>query len=200
MDRVMFEIAVLDERTNESSLQEFEATENFTIDEELFSGGVDGNGTDAEMPHAGALLEAVRTHRDFKIASASGVPQVKTEMERQCVGGGWARVCVNVPVLYKRSAKYVLFARISTGRVTNEDVWRAIKSCVLAAAATAGVAGALAAYASGGSAAITSIKTTFVTALKTCLLTKAEQIRAIATDVRVELKVDSSSGPWKRAS
>jgi hypothetical protein len=201
MDKVIFELPIQDGA--DVVLKQFEADtinslsgfmpEADGIDEVLV--------TETESPWGGdGPMESGRTHREFVVATASGVPQAKIEMERQCTGPRWARICVNVPVAYKRTAKYSLNVRLSTGKVTNDDIWIAIKNCVLSAAAVAGASAAVAGYASGGSASLAVVKATFVPTLKTCLSAKSAEIAAIATDAQVDFKLDSESGPWRRAS
>lgn len=146
-----------------------------------------------------ATLEAARTHRDFKLASVSGVPEVKTVMEKQCVKILGKKVCTRVPVLYRRTSRLTAYARISSGRITNDQVWNSVRSCVVSAAASAGIAAILASSASGPGG-IAAAKATFTAALVGCLSAKGEEFAKIASDIRVDLFTTQEHGDWKRSS
>jgi hypothetical protein len=144
-------------------------------------------------------VQARRTSRSFKLASASGPPDFKTEMERQRIGPRWARTYIRVPVLYRRNTTYVAYARISSGHITNEQVWNAVRSCVAGAVVSAGIAAAVASAASGG-AGIAAAKPAFMSVVTGCLAARGGQFVQIAADVRVDLYVEKESGPWRRSS
>lgn len=147
-----------------------------------------------------AELEAGRTYRDFLLASAKGVPEFKTVMERQCRGSGWRRFCWPMIVMYSRSADYKVYARVSTGKITNDMVWDTVRGCVMEAAVSAGIAGILASNISLGAGGLAAAKGAFSLTLQRCLSAKGGEFVRIARDIRLSLFTEKTSGSWKRRS
>ena len=141
-------------------------------------------------------LEAARTHRDFKLASVSGIPEMKTVMKRQCTNTPVGRVCVRVPVISHRTSQLVAYARISSGRITKDAVWNSVRGCVVGAAVSAGIGGILASTVSGPGG-IAAAQATFTASLVGCLSAKGDEFAKIASDIRVNLFTEQEHGPWK---
>ena len=153
----------------------------------------EGYETDSDFSES---TEARRTSRTFQLASVRGVPEIKVEWRKKCRRILGRRVCFKVPRTWKRNSNYTAMVKVSTGRIDNRDVERALKDCVLQAGRKAGVAGALAAFVSGG-AGLGVVKQVFVSELKKCLRSKANEFVRIASDIRVELFTKKTTGPWR---
>ena len=92
-----------------------------------------------------ALEEAAdRVKHSFTLGSIDGVPEVKTESERQCVGRSWWRTCANVPVLYTRTSEVTLVAELIVPANINARISSSLRGCVLGAIGAAGLSAAIA--------------------------------------------------------
>ena len=128
--------------------------------------------------------------REFELGSISGVPEVKTEMEKQCRKVAGVKICVRVPVVYSRTSKVTLFARACVPSTTTEQAWGKIRDCALSAIA----AGGIVAIIGNPAAAIPAAKLTMIG----CLKDKA--LNEIANGLDLGLYTRQVSGDWKRRS
>lgn len=151
--------------------------------------------TDAEEIYEGIQLledvtsEATRQTRDFELGSISGVPEFKTVMERQCTGRKWWKVCVNVPVLYKRTSIKKLYASVSITVPDANDVWAAVRDCALTSLGLS-----LAVAIEAPALAVPAAKAAMIVCLKVKGLT------AVANSLDLGLYTTSTSTEWRRAS
>jgi hypothetical protein len=136
-----------------------------------------------------AGLEATRQCRKFELGRVSGVPEFKTVMERQCRRILGQQVCVRVPVLYRRTAKFMLDASVCVSAPTSGDAWNIVRSCALT---SLGVSIAVAIEAPA--AAVPVAKLTMVNCLK------AKGLAALADTVELGLSTRKESGEWRRSS
>lgn len=151
--------------------------------------------TDAEEFYEGIQLledvtaEATRQTRDFELGSISGVPEIKFVMERQCTGKKWWKVCVNVPVLYTRTATKKLYASVSITVPDTNDVWAAVKDCALTSLGLS-----LAVAIEAPAAAVSAAEAAMIVCLK------AKGLTAVANSLVLGLYTTSTSSEWERAS
>ena len=91
-----------------------------------------------------SVLEAAdRVKHSFVLGSIDGVPEVKIESERQCVGRSWWKTCANVPVLYTRTGKVTLVAELIVPANINARISSSLRGCVLGAIGAAGLSAAI---------------------------------------------------------
>ena len=139
-----------------------------------------------------AAEAADRVKHTIELGSINGVPEVKTEMDRQCFGGGWTRFCINVPVIYRRTSKVALYADIIAPANINARIAGKIRGCATGALAV-GVASAIGSPA----AALPAFKAT----LFGCLSAAAGDLASkLVSEVKVSLYTKQTSGDWKRSS
>jgi hypothetical protein len=136
---------------------------------------------------------ADRVKHTFELGSLDGVPEVKTESERQCVGRSWWRTCANVPVLYTRTGKVTLVAEIIVPTNINERIAGALRGCALGAIGAAG----LIAVIGSPAASIPAFKVALIGCLSTAAGDLADQL---ISEVSVGLHTKQTSGPWGRSS
>ena len=98
---------------SESSLESTDLPEN---EEDIYEGIL-------------VLAKAGQHCNEYELGGINGVPETKTEWERQCVGPRWARVCTRVPVVYTRTSRTTLHARICLGLPSNDEIWNIVRSC-----------------------------------------------------------------------
>jgi hypothetical protein len=123
------------------------------------------------------------------LGSVEGEVEVKTEMERQCVGPPWARICSDVPVLYSRVKKISAYAEVCGPKELLESVKKDIEACATMAAGAVTIAVILA----GPEAALPAFKETFLPCIEA-------KLQSRAAELSVDLKVESESGEWRRRS
>ncbi|MCR9255332.1 MAG: hypothetical protein NXI16_04475 [Alphaproteobacteria bacterium] len=131
------------------------------------------------------VMASEQCHR-MTLAKIKGWPEVKTEMERQCRRVFGQRICLDVPVLYRRNCEQIIEAEICWP--TNVDIVDMVEDCVKQALA----AGILAGILTGNLAVAASTLTLY---LETCLKAKGVEV---ASAVRVGLKRRKRCGPWRR--
>jgi hypothetical protein len=176
-------------------------TENGQEVYEFKSGALDSGAesavVSAEVLKDGIMLElnetgpeaASNVKHTFELGSISGVPEFKTEMERQCVGSGWYKICMNVPVLYTRTSRVVLYADVLVPASINALIVNRLKTCAIGAIATAGLTAAIGSPA----AAIPAFKTSLYACLK-------DGAGALVSSIEASLYVTQTSGDWRRSS
>lgn len=123
----------------------------------------------------------------IEVGSIDGVPELKTEMETQCVGPPWARICSDVPVVYTRTSRVAVIAEVSAADDLFQQFEKDIKECAITAAGAV----TLAVIIAGPEAALPAFKATF----QPCIESK---IRQHASQVGVRLKVEQQTGEWHR--
>lgn len=145
-------------------------------------------GSPAE-PRPDAPSSGEKECHQVRLGELDGVPEFKTEMETQCVGPPWARVCTDMPVFYTRTSKVVAFAEICGPRLTLESAKKELEQCAVAAASAVTIAVIVA----GPEAALPAFKATFAPCIEA-------KLKGLATQIDVKLKTDQESGQWRRRS
>lgn len=129
-----------------------------------------------------------RACREFELGSVDGVPEVKTEMERQCKKVAGVKVCWHVPVVYSRISKLTLFARVCVPSATTDEAWQIIRECALTAIA----AGGITAIVTNPTAAIPAAEQAMILCLK------GKSLAKIAKELELGLFTRQVAGDWKR--
>jgi hypothetical protein len=127
-----------------------------------------------------------KCHR-IRLGVLDGVPEFKTVMETQCTGPAWARVCIDVPVIYTRTGKVAAYAEVC-GPTSVMDVSKTdIESCAIMAAGAVTIA----VIATAPAAALSAFRETFLP----CITSK---LREQGSQLDVKLKVEQEAGDWHR--
>jgi hypothetical protein len=127
--------------------------------------------------------------RSFLLASVS-VPEVKTEMVVKCVlKDPFSGKCIaktKVPVLYRRTSKVRLFAKVCVP--DDQKIWDEVSECIKEAVIAGVVAGVLT---QGNLAAAAAVLKAFLIA---CLKRK---VGDLSGDISVKLDREKTVGVWK---
>jgi hypothetical protein len=126
---------------------------------------------------------------ELVVASVKGVPEAKTVMEKQCKKVFGKKVCVKVPVLYRRTSTVQLVLVYKADRLDN-TIKRLIGEC-----ATWGFGASAAVFSETYSAEAAS--TAFMPAFEGCIKVNAT-LKAL--HIKASLKTKQMSDEWKRSS
>ncbi|WP_139215719.1 hypothetical protein [Methylobacterium sp. UNC300MFChir4.1] len=126
-----------------------------------------------------------------QLASISGWPEFKTEMELQCISVFGKKLCTDIPAFYTRSSNFKLFGELAIPDDINDRVKGVVNGCLLGA-----LGGAITA------AVVTSPGSSvpaFKVALISCLSTAAgDMAKRLFSEIEVGLYNTIEPGPWQR--
>ncbi len=126
--------------------------------------------------------------REFELGSVDGVPEFKTEMEKQCKRVAGVKVCWRVPVVSIRTSKLTLFARVCVPSATTDEAWKIIRECALTAIAAGGITGIV----TNPAAAIPAAEQAMILCLK------GKSLAKIAKELELGLFTRQVAGEWQR--
>jgi hypothetical protein len=140
--------------------------------------------TGVPAPTRAAAAAGQQTHR-FILATLNGWPEVKTEWELQCHTFFGHKICINLPVFYRRTCHVVVYVDVHYPSVAG--ALQDITQCVIGAALAAAIA-AILLHGAGAAPA-------FQAALIACLIAKG---KTWAHEISANAGATSECGGWTR--